>query len=77
MEHGELLATLLSGLLIFGSWLLSKAEINTASTILYILVFCIGGFAKAKEGLEVYTSRFWWNKALSYLLKSYSLCFSC
>ena len=51
-DHGELIAALLSGFLIFGGWLLSKAEINTASITLYILAFCIGGFAKAKEGLE-------------------------
>ncbi|ETI68070.1 heavy metal translocating P-type ATPase [Neobacillus vireti] len=51
-EHGELMAAILSGLLIFGGWLLNMAEINTASIILYILAFCIGGFAKAKEGLE-------------------------
>lgn len=50
-EHGELIAAILSGLLIFGGWLLSKAEINTASITLYIMAFCIGGFAKAKEGL--------------------------
>ena len=31
---------------------MSKTEINTASITLYILAFCIGGFAKAKEGLE-------------------------
>ena len=51
-EHGELIAAILSGLLIFGGWLLNNAEINTASITLYILAFCIGGFAKAKEGLE-------------------------
>ncbi len=51
-EHGELMAAILSGLLIFGGWLLNNAEINTASITLYILAFCIGGFAKAKEGLE-------------------------
>ena len=51
-EHGELIAAILSGLLIFGGWLLNQAEINTASITLYILAFCIGGFAKAKEGLE-------------------------
>ena len=51
-EHGELIAALLSGLLIFSGWLLSSAEINNASITLYILAFCIGGFAKAKEGLE-------------------------
>ena len=51
-DHGELIAALLSGFLIFGGWLLSKTEINTASITLYILAFCIGGFAKAKEGLE-------------------------
>ena len=51
-DHGELIAALLSGFLILGGWLLSKTEINTASITLYILAFCIGGFAKAKEGLE-------------------------
>jgi len=49
-QHGELIAALLSGLLILAGWLLSGNE--TLSVVLFILAFCIGGFAKAKEGIQ-------------------------
>ncbi len=51
-EHGELIAALVSGLFIFGGWMFTKEEINPASITLYVLAFIIGGFAKAKEGIE-------------------------
>lgn len=49
-QHRELIAALLSGLLILAGWLLSGNE--TLSVVLFILAFCIGGFAKAKEGIQ-------------------------
>ncbi|WP_066391695.1 heavy metal translocating P-type ATPase [Cytobacillus eiseniae] len=50
--HAELIAALFSGVLIAAGWLLDKNELATASVITYILAFIIGGFAKAKEGIE-------------------------
>ncbi|OEH91329.1 heavy metal translocating P-type ATPase [Bacillus solimangrovi] len=51
-EHGELIAAMLSGLLILFGWLLDKANLSTPSIIIFLLAFVIGGFAKAKEGIE-------------------------
>ncbi|MCZ0069351.1 heavy metal translocating P-type ATPase [Bacillus sonorensis] len=48
-EHGELAAALLSGNLIAAGWLCSGHE--TLSIALFLSAFCIGGFAKAKEGI--------------------------
>ncbi|WP_110926409.1 heavy metal translocating P-type ATPase [Bacillus massiliglaciei] len=50
--HIELIAALLSGVLILAGWLLDKNGLGTASIIIYISAFVIGGFAKAKEGIE-------------------------
>ncbi|KAB2336099.1 cadmium-translocating P-type ATPase [Cytobacillus depressus] len=50
--HAELIAALLSGVLIAAGWMLDKSELATASVTAYILAFLIGGFAKAKEGIE-------------------------
>ncbi|MDX8365310.1 heavy metal translocating P-type ATPase [Cytobacillus sp. IB215665] len=50
--HIELIAALSSGVLIFVAWLMDKLSIPTFSVSLYILAFLIGGFAKAKEGIE-------------------------
>ncbi|NPC92347.1 cadmium-translocating P-type ATPase [Bacillus sp. WMMC1349] len=49
-RHGELVAALLSGALILGGWFVSGHE--TLSIILFLFAFCIGGFAKAKEGIK-------------------------
>lgn len=51
-EHIELIAAILSGVLILTAWLTSLDGINTLSVVLYFLAFVIGGFAKAKEGIE-------------------------
>ena len=51
-EHAELIAAILSGVLILIAWLLGKNAENTASIIIYLLAFIVGGFAKAKEGVE-------------------------
>ncbi|MGG1676325.1 heavy metal translocating P-type ATPase [Neobacillus sp. NRS-1170] len=50
--HAELIAAILSGLLIATGWLLNKYEQGADSIIAYLLAFVIGGFAKAKEGIE-------------------------
>jgi len=50
--HAELIAALLSGVLIAIGWILDKNALSTASVTAYILAFIIGGFAKAKEGIE-------------------------
>jgi len=48
--HGELVAALFSGVLILAGWIFSSQ--TTASVTLFILAYVIGGFAKAKEGIE-------------------------
>lgn len=50
--HGELIAALVSGMLILAAWLLSKQDASTLSITLFVLAYVIGGFAKAKEGIE-------------------------
>lgn len=50
-EHGELIAALLSGLLILLAWRLESSGLNTAAIISYLSAFIIGGYAKAKEGI--------------------------
>lgn len=47
----ELIAALLSGVLIVIGWSLSKNGMNFSATILYLFAYFIGGFAKAKEGI--------------------------
>ena len=51
-EHIELVAATLSGLLIVTAWLSGKNGTETLSVSLYIAAFLIGGYAKAKEGVE-------------------------
>lgn len=50
--HIELIAAGLSGVLIATGWILDKLDDRPASIIAYLLAFIIGGFAKAKEGIE-------------------------
>ncbi|MCA1032607.1 cadmium-translocating P-type ATPase [Bacillus timonensis] len=50
--HGELIAAIICGLLIFSGWFVSLYNQDLLSITLYILSFVIGGFAKAKEGIE-------------------------
>ncbi|MGM9955085.1 MAG: heavy metal translocating P-type ATPase [Peribacillus sp.] len=50
--HLELIAALLSGVLILVGWLLSKNGMETPSILIYLASFVIGGYAKAKEGIE-------------------------
>lgn len=50
--HLELGAALFSGLLILIGWLLTKADLATVPIFIYLAAYVIGGFAKAKEGIE-------------------------
>lgn len=50
--HLELIAAVLSGVLIAAGWLLDKYDQEADSIIAYLLAFVIGGFAKAKQGIE-------------------------
>ncbi|MBE3568949.1 MAG: cadmium-translocating P-type ATPase [Bacillales bacterium] len=50
--HLELMAALLSGLLILAAWIMEKNHAGLVSSVFYLLAFAIGGFAKAKEGIE-------------------------
>jgi len=52
LSNIELVAALSSGVLILIAWLLDKSDYETASVVFYLLAFVIGGFAKAKEGLQ-------------------------
>lgn len=50
--HAELIAAGMSGVLIAAGWLLDKSDQKVYSVIAYLLAYLIGGFAKAKEGIE-------------------------
>ncbi|WP_251555281.1 heavy metal translocating P-type ATPase [Neobacillus muris] len=50
--YGELIAAGLSGAFILAGWLFEKNGHGADSIIAYLLAFLIGGFAKAKEGIE-------------------------
>lgn len=52
LPHAELIAAVISGVLIFVGWMLNKYDMHTLSVIAYLSAFIIGGFAKAKEGIE-------------------------
>lgn len=51
-EHIELIAALLSGLIILTTWLIADYIDQPTFIILQLLAFAIGGYAKAKEGIE-------------------------
>ncbi|ASN06901.1 heavy metal translocating P-type ATPase [Virgibacillus necropolis] len=51
-EHIELIAALLSGLIILTTWLIADYIEQPLWVILHLLAFAIGGYAKAKEGIE-------------------------
>jgi Zn2+/Cd2+-exporting ATPase len=50
--HAELIAAGLSGVLIAAGWLLDQYGQGADSIVAYLFAFVIGGFAKAKEGIE-------------------------
>lgn len=52
LPHIELIAALLSGGLIVIAWLFGRNGDSTLSITLFLLAFFIGGYAKAKEGIE-------------------------
>ncbi|WP_423784969.1 heavy metal translocating P-type ATPase [Halobacillus litoralis] len=51
-EHGELIAALFSGVLLLFAWIGENYWSPPVYITLYLSAFIIGGFAKAKEGLE-------------------------
>lgn len=51
-EHGELIAALFSGVLILITWALKGYLSPTTWVTLHVIAFAVGGFAKAKEGIE-------------------------
>ncbi|TFJ91692.1 heavy metal translocating P-type ATPase [Lentibacillus salicampi] len=51
-EHAELIAALFSGLLILVTWAISNSIPPALTVILYLTAFVIGGYAKAKEGIQ-------------------------
>ncbi|KRG15236.1 ATPase [Virgibacillus soli] len=50
--NAELIAAIVCGVFIFLGWLLHRDGFEVSSIILFLLAFIIGGFAKAKEGIE-------------------------
>lgn len=52
VEHIELINALISGILIGIGWYLNSQGNEKVAIPLFILAFVIGGFAKAKEGIE-------------------------
>lgn len=50
--HAELIAAITSGVLIAVGWILEKMDWSAASIVVFLFAFVIGGFAKAKEGIE-------------------------
>ncbi|WP_243525636.1 heavy metal translocating P-type ATPase [Bacillus pseudomycoides] len=51
-KHYELIFAILSGVFILSGWLFTKNEAITAGVVFYILAYIIGGYAKAKEGIQ-------------------------
>lgn len=51
-KHSELIAALISGFIIAFTWLMEPELTSITEAGLYITAFVIGGFAKAKEGIE-------------------------
>lgn len=50
-KHGELIAAIVSGVIILLAWRMETIGLNTAAVIAYLSAYIIGGFAKAKEGV--------------------------
>src|SRR5690625_3319848 len=49
--HGELIAAIISGLIILTAWSLTSIIPHSLWVMLHIIAFIIGGFAQAKEGI--------------------------
>jgi Cd2+/Zn2+-exporting ATPase len=52
MEHIELINAIISGILIGFGWFLESKGNESVAIPLFLLAFVIGGYAKAKEGIE-------------------------
>lgn len=52
LEHKELIAAIFAGFIILLAWRMESTEQTTAAVIAYLTAFLIGGYAKAKEGIE-------------------------
>ncbi|AWE08749.1 cadmium-translocating P-type ATPase [Lysinibacillus sp. 2017] len=50
-EHKELIAALVSGIIILLAWRMESTGLMTSAIIAYLSAFIIGGYAKAKEGI--------------------------
>ncbi|WP_078549904.1 heavy metal translocating P-type ATPase [Litchfieldia alkalitelluris] len=51
-EHGELVAAIISGLMILVGYTLTKTNGDNLAVAMFLTAFIVGGFAKAKEGIE-------------------------
>ena len=51
-ERAELIAAIISGIIILIAWRLDTVGLHTSAVVAYLTAFIIGGFAKAKEGIE-------------------------
>ena len=50
-EHKELIAALVSGVIILFAWRMESTGLMTSAILAYLSAFVIGGYAKAKEGI--------------------------
>ena len=50
-KHKELIAALISGLIIVLAWRMEQIDSTFAATLAYLMAYVIGGYAKAKEGI--------------------------
>ncbi|QPC45620.1 heavy metal translocating P-type ATPase [Mangrovibacillus cuniculi] len=51
-QHVELILAILSGFLLIGAFILEQNQLESAAVTLFLLAYVIGGFFKAKEGIE-------------------------
>lgn len=51
IEHKELIAALVAGVIILLAWRMETTGLMTAAVTAYITAFILGGYAKAKEGI--------------------------
>ena len=51
-KHYELIFAIASGIFILVGWLLTKNDAIHVGITCYILAYIVGGYAKAKEGIE-------------------------
>lgn len=50
--HIELIAAVASGVLILLGWFLLNRDVETVSAVIFVSAFIIGGYSKAKQGIE-------------------------